>query len=204
MQASRSQPAAAIACKHCICPDYCYTRVPFLTKHRQRIIIEDFARAMAYTIAIECVGCTMCLKKCPVDAIVGESKQLHVILPDLCIDCGVCGTYCPVNCIYDEKGEQTFKIKPKERPIAIVDIDNCTGCEFCVDVCPFDCLAMGTEERAGFFKIAQMVNAKECVACRLCEEVCMKDAIVVRWPDGEPVESLQAKSTALVEAAAKH
>lgn len=46
-----------------------------------------------------CIGCTKCLDVCPVDAIIGAAKQLHVILQDDCIGCKLCLPPCPVHCI---------------------------------------------------------------------------------------------------------
>ena len=43
----------------------------------------------------KCVGCLLCLKNCPVDAISGERKKVHVIDQDLCIKCGACYDICP-------------------------------------------------------------------------------------------------------------
>ncbi|MBI1923088.1 4Fe-4S binding protein, partial [Candidatus Poribacteria bacterium] len=60
---------------------------------------------MAYYITEECVGCMACLTNCPVDAITGARKMLHVIDPTICIDCSACGMVCPVEAIRDEKGE---------------------------------------------------------------------------------------------------
>lgn len=46
-----------------------------------------------------CIGCTLCIAACPVDAIVGGPKSLHTVLPDWCTGCGLCLPPCPVDCI---------------------------------------------------------------------------------------------------------
>ena len=46
-----------------------------------------------------CIGCTLCIQSCPVDAIVGASKKMHTILLEDCTGCGLCIPPCPVDCI---------------------------------------------------------------------------------------------------------
>jgi electron transport complex protein RnfB len=46
-----------------------------------------------------CIGCTLCIQACPVDAIIGAAKQMHTVLPDLCTGCDLCVAPCPVDCI---------------------------------------------------------------------------------------------------------
>ena len=47
----------------------------------------------------ECIGCTLCLKACPVDAILGASKLMHTVIEELCTGCELCIAPCPVDCI---------------------------------------------------------------------------------------------------------
>ncbi|WP_027398154.1 NADH-quinone oxidoreductase subunit NuoF [Anaerovorax odorimutans] len=54
---------------------------------------------LKFTITDKCVGCTLCAKKCPVNAIKGELKGKHVIDQDLCIQCGKCEESCKFNAI---------------------------------------------------------------------------------------------------------
>ncbi len=46
-----------------------------------------------------CIGCTLCIQACPVDAILGAAKQMHTIITDECTGCELCIEPCPVDCI---------------------------------------------------------------------------------------------------------
>jgi len=46
-----------------------------------------------------CIGCTLCIQACPVDAIVGANKHMHTVLADWCTGCDLCVAPCPVDCI---------------------------------------------------------------------------------------------------------
>lgn len=47
----------------------------------------------------QCIGCTLCAKKCPVDAIAGKVKEIHTINTDICVKCGVCIDTCKFSAI---------------------------------------------------------------------------------------------------------
>ncbi|MBH5330214.1 RnfABCDGE type electron transport complex subunit B [Eikenella sp. S3360] len=57
------------------------------------------AKALAHIDEAACIGCTACIKACPVDAILGASKLMHTVLADECTGCGLCLPPCPVDCI---------------------------------------------------------------------------------------------------------
>jgi H+/Na+-translocating ferredoxin:NAD+ oxidoreductase subunit B len=46
-----------------------------------------------------CIGCTLCIDACPVDAIIGAQRRMHAVLPSLCSGCERCVLPCPVDCI---------------------------------------------------------------------------------------------------------
>ena len=46
-----------------------------------------------------CIGCTLCLKACPVDCIVGAPKLMHTVIEADCTGCELCLPACPVDCI---------------------------------------------------------------------------------------------------------
>ena len=54
---------------------------------------------VAAVIEADCIGCTKCIQACPVDAIIGGPKLMHVVLEPLCTGCELCVPACPVDCI---------------------------------------------------------------------------------------------------------
>lgn len=56
-----------------------------------------------------CIGCTLCLKACPTDAILGANKRMHTVIEPYCTGCELCIPVCPVDCIQMESvsGERT-------------------------------------------------------------------------------------------------
>lgn len=54
---------------------------------------------VAVVVEADCIGCTKCIQACPVDAIVGGNKHMHVVIEPLCTGCELCVPACPVDCI---------------------------------------------------------------------------------------------------------
>jgi electron transport complex protein RnfB len=46
-----------------------------------------------------CIGCTLCIQACPVDAILGAARRMHTVLPQACTGCDLCVAPCPMDCI---------------------------------------------------------------------------------------------------------
>ena len=46
-----------------------------------------------------CIGCAHCVKRCPTDAIVGASRQIHTVFQEACMGCGLCVGVCPTECL---------------------------------------------------------------------------------------------------------
>ncbi|WP_212744082.1 electron transport complex subunit RsxB [Ramlibacter sp. 2FC] len=70
---------------------------------------EEGPRSLAVIDEAWCIGCTLCLKACPTDAIVGGNKRMHTVIEPYCTGCELCIPVCPVDCISLENasGERT-------------------------------------------------------------------------------------------------
>ena len=62
-------------------------------------VVEEQGPTVAFIDENECIGCTVCIKACPVDAILGAAKNLHVVISSECTGCELCVEPCPVDCI---------------------------------------------------------------------------------------------------------
>lgn len=67
---------------------------------------------VAIIIENECIGCTKCIRACPIDAILGAAKHMHTVIYDECTGCELCIASCPVNCI---------TMAPLQRPRSALD-----------------------------------------------------------------------------------
>ncbi|MCB1756376.1 MAG: electron transport complex subunit RsxB [Gammaproteobacteria bacterium] len=61
--------------------------------------VDEKEPRVAFIHEYLCIGCTKCYKRCPTDAIVGGSKQIHAVFADACTGCEKCFEVCPTECI---------------------------------------------------------------------------------------------------------
>lgn len=69
------------------------------TPHIEEMQAKAKPPLLAVIREAECIGCTKCIKVCPVDAIIGAAKSMHTVIADECTGCELCIPACPVDCI---------------------------------------------------------------------------------------------------------
>ena len=132
-----------------------------LTKPRQVAVVREE----------DCIGCTLCIEACPVDAIVGSAKHLHTVIADTCTGCELCLPPCPVDCI------ELLPLAPRDNGIDISGGElahACIRCGKCTPVCPvhLEPQRLYVFAKAGEIQKAQEINLADCIECRRCERVC--------------------------------
>ena len=60
---------------------------------------QEVPRTVAIIDEAWCIGCTLCIKACPTDAILGTNKLMHTVIEPYCTGCELCLPVCPVDCI---------------------------------------------------------------------------------------------------------
>lgn len=130
--------------------------------------------AVAVIREAECIGCTLCIAACPVDAIIGAPQQMHTVLDKNCTGCDLCREPCPVDCIdlvfSDEVDPPTFpEIKTP-----------CINCGECAAACP-----KALEPQLLYWHRAdneqtRALNLDACIECRLCDRVCPSEIPLTR------------------------
>ncbi len=139
---------------------------------------------MSHTITIACTGCTACPKVCPVDAISGERKTLHVIDPAICIDCGACGRICPADAVQDQDGQPVLMLKRSLWLKPVVDEKTCISCGICLEVCPTSVLDFAELKPDQVRAVAYLRDARNCIGCSFCETACPVDSIQMQSLSG--------------------
>ncbi len=88
---------------------------------------EEKPKAVAIIDENTCIGCTLCIQACPVDAIVGAAKQMHTIISQQCTGCELCLPPCPVECISMEVITETIDTWKWKFPVVEIKAVPVTG-----------------------------------------------------------------------------
>jgi electron transport complex protein RnfB len=128
----------------------------------------------------QCIGCTLCLPPCPVDAIVGAANKMHTIIEEECTGCELCIPACPVDCIelrpvpvaqpvrFIQPARPSRTQPPRPAPRA------CINCGHCNPVCPVDLPVqelLHTVQHSNL-ALASTQGLSECIECGLCDRAC--------------------------------
>ncbi|MCT4606679.1 MAG: Fe-S cluster domain-containing protein [Marinisporobacter sp.] len=162
---ARIIPEKCTACGKCIeaCPKSVIGLVPF----EQDVIIEcnnkDRGKAVKDQCSVGCIGCQLCVKACPFEAITFENN-LAKIDYEKCKNCMLCAEKCPTGAIY-----ANFENRKKAEIIE----ENCIGCTICAKQCPVDAIE-------GELKQVHKVLEDKCIGCGACAAKCPKKTIVMK------------------------
>lgn len=122
---------------------------------------QDKGKAVKANCTVGCIGCKICDKNCPYDAIIFENSIARINY-EKCRDCGVCAAKCPTKSIID-----TMPVRAK----AYIVQEKCTGCGECAKVCAFKA-PVGVEGKL------HNITEDKCIGCGVCIEKCPEKAII--------------------------
>lgn len=79
--------------------------------------VEKETQTVVYIEEETCIGCTLCIQACPVDAILGAAKQMHTVIESECTGCDLCIPPCPVDCIHVKPVPPTLNTWKWQQPV---------------------------------------------------------------------------------------
>ncbi len=140
-------------------------------------ITQDFVAVIDES---QCIGCTLCLPPCPVDAIVGSTNKMHTVIAAECTGCELCIPACPVDCIsLTPRAAEPFTLRRRSaKAIATKQVERgCINCGQCNPVCPIDLPAQELLHavQRGQDTIADQLGLTDCIECGLCDRACPSD-----------------------------
>lgn len=161
-----------------------------------RVVIDEAA----------CIGCTLCIQACPVDAIVGASKLMHTIIESECTGCKLCLPPCPVDCIdvIETGADDGLPIPDSNTITAVHDEQPCIRCGDCFKACPEGLEPQGLHKLIsnGEIQLAAEYGLSGCTECGDCDAVCPSHIPLLDWiRGGKQAHQLLEQEDASVSAA---
>lgn len=131
--------------------------------------ISDKTSGVARIRESDCIGCTLCIKACPVDAIIGTHGYMHSVIEQYCTGCELCLVPCPVDCI------EMIETKPYKSADEFPGVEMaCIHCDRCNEICPVDLTAHDLYHLVQSCNIDAAVDQglSDCILCGSCDAVC--------------------------------
>lgn len=129
---------------------------------------EADENAVAVIREPECIGCTLCIQACPVDAIIGAPQLMHTVIANECTGCELCVAPCPVDCIDMIATHASSTPRPEVPPV----LTDCIRCGACEEACPRELAPQALFWfRASSDRLVEL-DIDRCIECRRCDRVC--------------------------------
>lgn len=131
---------------------------------------QDSVSSTAHIIEKDCIGCTLCLEACPVDAIIGSHGYMHSVIEEQCTGCELCLPPCPMDCIETRSNRAAVALP---EPVVHSGLA-CIHCDRCSEACPIGLPAHELYRSIDTNDTPRALSngLSECILCEACDAVC--------------------------------
>ena len=148
----------------------------------------------------ECIGCTLCIQACPVDAIIGAAQMMHSVISNECTGCELCLPPCPVDCIDIIALHEPDNFKNQIKNQILSPDHACIHCGLCMEACPKDLAPQQLLLFSDSAEIAESLGLFDCIECRICDGVCPSGiALTVTFQEMKRTDYRQKEAAAMAE-----